>query len=359
MLPILTQYKGLEFSLYFREREMIENNTKSKKVKQPPLLFDQTQSIIANLEKLTGQKLLVYWTSHRGNVCNNDVLALYEIFKKTEGGDKVALFIKSNGGDVEASLRIVHLIREYYRHVTALIPLECASAATMIALGADEIKMGSLAHLSAIDSSLTHELSPVDERENRRVSVSHDELGRIIRLWNQSAREHHSNPYTDIFKYIHPLVVGAIDRASSLSVQICQEILSYHIKNEEEVLRISQHLNDHYPSHGYPITAREAKKIGLPVEPLNKTIHDQLLDLNKFYSEMAQKALTDFDEYNYHDNEILNIMEANDVQVYYQNDKDWNYIKEERRWQILNDESSWRKTELLGGKKVHSQFHIR
>jgi hypothetical protein len=33
--------------------------------------------------------------------------------------------------------------------------------------------------------------------------------------------------------------------------------------------------------------------------------------------------------------------------------------KEERRWQTLNDESSWRRIELAEGKKVHSQFHIR
>jgi hypothetical protein len=41
---------------------------------------------------------------------------------------------------------------------------------------------------------------------------------------------------------------------------------------------------------------------------------------------MAQKALTDYDENNYHDNEILNILEASCTQIYYQNDKDWNYI---------------------------------
>jgi hypothetical protein len=74
---------------------------------------------------------------------------------------------------------------------------------------------------------------------------------------------------------------------------------------------------------------------------------------------MAQKALTDHDEHNYHDNEIVNIVEARGVQIYYQNDKDWNYIKEERRWQSLNDESSWRKIEPVDGKKITSTLYIR
>lgn len=48
-----------------------------KNVKQPPLLFDDTQAIITAIEKQIGRKLLVYWTSDRGTVCDNDVVALY------------------------------------------------------------------------------------------------------------------------------------------------------------------------------------------------------------------------------------------------------------------------------------------
>ena len=202
-------------------------------------------------------------------------------------------------------------------------------------------------------------MSPLDPRDNRKVSVSQDELSRIVKLWNENTKASDVNPYSDIFKYIHPLVVGAIDRSSSLSTQICKEILSYHIKNESDADRISKHLNSNYPSHSYPITSIEAQKIGLKVNKLDQGVNDLLLDLNEIYSEMAQKALTDYDETNYHDNEILNILEAENIQIYYQNDKDWNYIKEERRYQPLNDESSWRKTEVVNGKQIKSQFHIR
>src|SRR5512142_3250192 len=129
-----------------------------KNVKQPPLLFDQTQALIAKLERQIGTKLLVYWTSDRGSVCDNDVVALYEIFKHIGASDDISVFIKSNSGDVEAALRIVNLMREYNTRVHAYVPLESASAATMIALGADEIQMGPLAHLTAIDSSLVHDM---------------------------------------------------------------------------------------------------------------------------------------------------------------------------------------------------------
>ena len=329
------------------------------KVKQPPMLFDQTQKLLKKIEATCGRRVLSYWTSHRGRVCDADVLALHKLLRRVGRLDEATLFLKSDGGDPEAALRIVHLIREYVGSLNALVPLECASAATIVALGADEIHMGPLAHLSAIDSSLRHDLSPIDEIDNSRVSVSQDELSRIVRLWNAESKDHHANPYTDMFKHIHPLVVGAIDRSSSLSMKICREVLGYHIDDDEKCESISANLNSNYPSHTYPITSREAGRLGLPVSELSGELNEMLLELNELYSEMAQKALTDFDAQNYHDNEILNIIEADGMQVFYQNDKDWNYIKEERRWQPLNDESSWRIIEIVDGKKRKSNFHIR
>ena len=82
------------------------------------------------------------------------------------------------------------------------------------------------------------------------------------------------------------------------------------------------------------------------------------LDLNERYSEMGQRAATDFDERRTHSNEILNIWETNDIQIYYQEDKDWFYRAEERRWLTMNDNSSWRRIERRNGKVEKSLLHI-
>ena len=125
--------------------------------------------------------------------------------------------------------------------------------------------MGPLAYLSAVDTSLTHDLSPVDNT-NRKVSVSLDELSRILAVWNREAdgksKTSGDNPYAAIFPHIHPLVIGAVDRASSLSIRLCSEILSYHMKDKAKAEKISQALNADYPSHSYPITIKEAEQIG-------------------------------------------------------------------------------------------------
>jgi len=310
------------------------------------------------VREILGAPFLAYWNSHRGSVCGNDVIAFYELLEKIGKQDKIYLFIKSDGGEGEASLRIVNLIRQYCNNITTIIPLDCASAATMIAIGSNEIIMGPMAHLTAVDTSLTHELSPIDKRDNRKVGVSLDELNRVIKLWNQEKREETQNPYSELYQYIHPLVIGAVDRADSLSVMLCEELLSYHMDDKEKIAEIANVLNTKYPSHSYPILKREAKKIGLNVSEMSHEIHTLLLELNELYSEMGQQATTDFSEIKSHSNEILNILETSDLQVYYQNDKDWFYRSEERRWVTMNDNSNWRKIVLEKGKINKSIFHI-
>jgi hypothetical protein len=329
-----------------------------RKVNKPPILFSETQKIVTAIEKKLGATFISYWDGPNGSVCQDDVLTFYALLRHLGPQRNLALFIKSDGGTGMASLRIVHLLRQYCQRITVLAPLNCVSAATMIALGADEIQMGPLAYLSAVDTSLTHDLSPIDNN-NSRVSVSLDELTRIINLWRKESKGDGANPYHAIFSHIHPLVIGAVDRSSSLSIRLCKEILSFHLRDKKKAERISKILNSDYPWHSYPITITEAQRIGLNAAPLDQGVNDILLELNEVYSEMGQRAFTDFDERNYHDNEILNIIEGRGVQLFYQSDKDWHYRTEERRWISMNDNSSWRRVEKKGNQIGQRVFHIR
>lgn len=340
------------------QKESSASSLRRAAPKKPPLLMKRTQPVIKRLSAGLGEPVVTYWNSTKGSICQNDVVGLYALLRNTGKLDRLSLFVKSDGGSGEASLRMVNLLRQYVDHLTVLAPLECQSAATMLALGADRILMGPLAQLSAVDTSLTHDLSPID-RDNDRVSVSNDELLRVIRLWTEQAKTSTANPYEALFPFIHPLVIGAVDRSSALSTRICEEILSYHMKDPKRTREISNILNSGYPSHTYPITLREAKRIGLKVEPMSDDVNALLFELNEIYSEMGQSALTDFDEKNQHDNSIVNVMESSRMQIYYQLDKDWHYRSEERRWVALNDKSSWRKAEIAKGKITVSQLHVR
>lgn len=330
--------------------------SKEKKIFKPPILYAETQALISKIEDLKGIKLLSYWNSVNGSVCQNDVSSFYEIIKDWPVQKEIFLFIKSDGGDGKASLRIVNLLREHSKKLTVLIQGECVSAATMLALGANEIQMGPLSFLSAVDTSLTHDLSPVD-KNNSSVSVSQDELTRVVKLWKDAKDS--DNPFPSLYQHIHPLVFGALDRASSLSIKLCTDILSYHMTDREKAAEISRKLNSDYPSHSYPIMLKEAKEIGLNAKPIDKELNDLLFELNLLYSQMGKRALTDYDENNYHDNEIRNIIEAAGIQIHYQVDKDWHYRNDERRYIPMNDNSSWYKIKGSPKKFDKTPFEIR
>jgi hypothetical protein len=328
------------------------------KIKKPPILFARTQEVLRALEGAVGGPVIAYWNSYNGEVCHNDVRGIYELLRGTPAIDTLHVFIKSDGGSGTASLRIVHLLRRFAKRLVALVPLDCMSAATMVALGADEIRMGPIARLSAVDTSLRHELSPLD-RDNRRVAVSQNEVERILDAWRKFEGGDAQHPFPALFSHVHPLVIGAVDRASSLSIRLCREILSYHMKDEKLVERISNTLNSDYPAHSYPITLDEARRTGLNCTELDERVNELLLELNGFYSEMGQQAITDYDERNYHDNEILNILERPNLQVFFQSDKDWHYRETERRWIPMNDESSWRRMERKGSRVTETRLHMR
>jgi hypothetical protein len=326
-------------------------------IKRPPLRFHETQTILQALGEHLEGDLITYWNNPRGTVCHSDVIALYHLLSAHGGGKRVNIFIKSDGGNGQASLRMVSLLREYYEQVVALVPLECASAATMLALGADEIHMGPMAYLTSVDTSLTHDLSPID-RDNDRVSVSLDELKRVIHLWQAQKDNESSNPYKSLFEYVHPLVIGAVDRAESLSMMLCEQILSYHCKNESQIKQIASALNSAYPSHSYPILKKEARRVGLNIIDMDTKVLNLLLELHQLYSDMGRKCTTDFDEIRSHTNEIVNIWESTGRMVFYEIDKDWFYREEERRWITMNDNGGWRKMSIRDGELVKEEMPL-
>jgi hypothetical protein len=332
------------------------------RLKTPPVLFDRTQELLGRIQRRVKGAFLTYWMSTSGSVCDNDVMAMQELLQALGNREHLTLFVKSDGGSGMAALRMVHLLRTYTRRLTVVAPLNCASAATMLALGADTIALGPLSFLTAVDTSLEHDLSPLDHT-NTLVPVSNDEVDRVVRLWKEISGKDgargQSHPHQELYKYMHPLVIGALDRASSLSLKLCKEILAYHMRDQKKAARISQQLNSSSPAHQDPITSREARRLGLKVEALEPGLDRLLQDLNLLYSEMGQRAITDYDEENHHDNEITNILEGRGLQVFYQVEKDWHYRKEERRWVPMNDVSSWYRAERKNGRMVRAKFHIR
>src|SRR5258708_2566135 len=103
---------------------------------------------LSQLHDLTGRSTVVYATDWLGGnagmgaaVTLQDMQGLMEVFRDLPG-PSLDLILHSPGGSAEAADRLVRYMRSKYSDVRVFVPLAAMSAATMWALGADQIVMG-------------------------------------------------------------------------------------------------------------------------------------------------------------------------------------------------------------------------
>jgi len=66
------------------------------------------------------------------------------------------LIIHSPGGSAEAAEQMIDYLRTRFDYIRAIIPLQAKSAGTMIALGCDEVVIGTYSELGPIDPQITY-----------------------------------------------------------------------------------------------------------------------------------------------------------------------------------------------------------
>lgn len=139
------------------------------------------------LHERTGRAVIVYassWLSKAGagpalSVEADDVHALMECCHGVSE-DELDLVIHSPGGSPEAAEQFVNYLRTQFTYIRAFVPLQAKSAATMIALGCDEIVLGEHSELGPIDPQV---LVPVPE--GQRFGAAHA----ILRDFNRAKVE--------------------------------------------------------------------------------------------------------------------------------------------------------------------------
>lgn len=143
---------------------------------------------IQNLQRISGRAVIVYasgWLNASGfdasslAVEADDVHALMECCHGVEERE-LDLIIHSPGGSAEAAEQMVNYLRTQFDYIRCLVPLQAKSAATMIALGCDEVVLGLHSELGPIDPQI---LVPVPE--GQRFAPAHA----ILRDFERAKRE--------------------------------------------------------------------------------------------------------------------------------------------------------------------------
>jgi hypothetical protein len=235
--------------------------------------FSQRAPLYEQIEQARQRPLICYVTSIRPNASGSIAAdALPQLIKQLKAIDpasrEVDFMVVSYGGDGIVAARIISLLRERFDRVAVLVPYVAYSAATLIALGADEIVMHPYGNLGPVDPQLTYERI-TQGGQIEFISYGTEDLRNYFDFVREevgiSDQEQLSKAFELVCREIGSIPIGIARRSGQLSLSLGEKLLKLHMSDGNKAKAITETLSRSYHHHGYPLGLNEAKNIGLPV----------------------------------------------------------------------------------------------
>lgn len=258
---------------------------------------------ILALESLRKSRIITLITSVRpgliAQMADEQVRVMYDHLLKLRGKedriDRLDLYIMSNGGESLVPWRIISVFREFAKHIGVLVPYRAYSAATLTALGADEIVMGPFAQLGPIDPTVQNDFNPMDERTNQKIGVSVEDVKSYIQFIKNTVGITHEDELIRaieaLLQKVHPLALGNVERFIQQSRMIARKLLKTHMSEDSDkhaIDEIIENMASKLYFHGHPISRQEARddlRLKTVAKP-NRAIDDALWALYNDYEGM-------------------------------------------------------------------------
>jgi len=204
-------------------------------------------------------------------------------------GQDVLLLLLSRGGQIEPAYQISKICRAFAKtKFVVMIPRAAKSAATMIALGADEIHMGPLAELGPIDPQIGDLPALGVKRALQTIAgVCEEYPGSAEAFARYMARK------------LTVEQIGYCERVSESAVQYAQRLLAKTPSLRARAEKIAKQLVYEYKDHGFVIDIEEAKSLlddsiiftDTPEVQFAEELHQKLEHVNMFLSLRQNKRL--------------------------------------------------------------------
>lgn len=247
------------------------------------MTYKERFEIYKQIEEARERPLIAYITSLRPHAVGNmasDVISEFakQILEIPKTEKNVDLLVVSNGGDALVSWRIICMLRERFEKIGALLPYAAYSAATLLALGADEIIMHSFANLGPVDPQLTYNKKIPGQKTPERINFGPQDLKYYLDFVKQevgiSDQEQLGKAFEIVCEDVGSIPIGIAKRVSHLSLSLSEKLLSSHMKDQNKAKTIVESLNTSFYDHGYPLGKKEAQDIGLSVIPSDDNIEN-------------------------------------------------------------------------------------
>ena len=232
------------------------------------------QAAIREIERATNRQLLVYeanYWSERSSIWQDDIAPFADLLSRVDSGKALDLLIHSGGGDIHSADKIASMCRELGTEFRVIVPQYAKSAATLIAIAADEIIMG-----------IASELGPLDPQ-----ILSNGPGGTPFWTSAQSFLDEFDSIKDEVekTKQLSPIYYPALDGVNLGYIRMCRNLketsrvlaekwLSKHMlkDNPSSAASLASELCDakKWLSHGHVISCDEASHLGIKVVKLER-----------------------------------------------------------------------------------------
>lgn len=228
------------------------------------------QQLIREIEASTGNALLCMVSEHAQIQRGITTAGIVDLLHNVAHGKPIDLLLNSPGGDIDTAEKIITLIRKRAETapVRVIVPDYAKSAATLIALGANQVVMSHTSELGPIDPQV--ELTGING-----VKTIHSAQN-YVDSYDKHAerlREEPGDPVARLMlDMLDPVVLEKLKRIMKRSTVIASALLqTAMIKDAEKADEAARQLADtnQWHSHGQMIGHEQCAKIGLKVSYQN------------------------------------------------------------------------------------------
>ena len=231
---------------------------------------------LAKLSESTGRATIIYYSGFQQHpdapqfalgVSSADMSGFMETCSNLTEEDELDLFLHSPGGSADAVEQICAYLRTQFKHIRAIVPLNAMSAATMIALSADEILMGAHSQLGPIDPQFTI-LMPEGARTASAQAVK-DQFDLALEQCKDPAN---LNAWLPILRSYAPGLLARCDHEAKRAEGIVADALRDHMfKGADDPDSKAKDAAawfgnaKEFLSHGRPVRREHARKHGIKI----------------------------------------------------------------------------------------------
>ena len=211
--------------------------------------------------------------------------------------ERIHVILESCGGSLDSAYKVVLYLRSFAKDVRVYVPCRAKSAATLIAIGADQVVMSPYAELGPLDTQITDPRNPstrisaldcyqsVDyvrefgvQTIPRALKVMLSETQALIPLAQliDLATTFATSSVRPMLEQIKGLDFGAWGRTLKIGETYAKalRLRLHHPDTEEAAERLAAKLVYGYPHHPYPIDRAEAtKSLGLDVDTMPEDVY--------------------------------------------------------------------------------------